>query len=164
MVACVPCFGGYCHGCGCEVLHLFEVEVERFGDDGEFCHIGCGTARMTADEVGYELLAQVMALACIVEDALEVVEESEGWFAHDGEDCIGSMLGCHLEASADMTSDEFFGILTVDAVDALITCVVKQEVVTYATTYKTFLYGFNCIYCMVYVEQLTMVGVEILAY
>ena len=46
MVACVPCFGRDGHGGGGEVLHLFELEVEVFGDDGEFCHVLGSASRM----------------------------------------------------------------------------------------------------------------------
>lgn len=31
-------FGGNRHGCGGEVLHLFKMKVQVFGDDGKFCH------------------------------------------------------------------------------------------------------------------------------
>lgn len=39
-----------------EVLHLLQLVVHLFGDSGKFGHIANGTARVTADEVGDELL------------------------------------------------------------------------------------------------------------
>lgn len=129
MESCVPCLGGDGHGGGGEVLHLFELEVEVFGQCGKFGHIfGCA-AGVGADEVGDDLLAEVMAEVDVVEDALEVVEETEGGFAHEGEHTVGSVFGCHFETTADVMGDEFFGVLAIDAVGAFIACVVEQEVV-----------------------------------
>ena len=39
------------------------------------------------------------------------------------------MFGCHFQTATDMLGDEFLSVLTVDAVDALVASVVKQEVV-----------------------------------
>lgn len=73
----VPGFGGDSHGCGGEVLHLLELEVETSGDDSEFCHVlGC-TAWVGGDEVGDELLVEMFLAVDAVEDAFEVVEELE---------------------------------------------------------------------------------------
>lgn len=39
VIACVPCLCGIGHRCRCEILYLFEMEVETFRDDRQFCHI-----------------------------------------------------------------------------------------------------------------------------
>ena len=44
--ACVPGLCGIGHGCRGKVLYLFQMEVELFGDDGEFCHIFLVAARV----------------------------------------------------------------------------------------------------------------------
>lgn len=128
----VPCLGRYRHGGGGEVLHLFELEVEIFGQCGEFCHVfGCA-ARMAANEVGDDLLTQVLAAVDVVEDALEVVEEFEGGFAHEFEHMVGGVFWCYFQTTADVAGDEFFCILAIDAVGALIACVMQQKVVAHA--------------------------------
>lgn len=129
MEACVPCLGGDGHGGGCEVLHLFELEVEVFGEDGEFGHVFGGAAGMGTDEIRDDLLMQVFATIDVVEDAFEVVEEFEGGFAHEGEHTVGGVFGGDFEATTDVFGDEFLGILTVDAVDAFVACVMEQEVI-----------------------------------
>ena len=83
MEACVPCFGGYGHGGRREVLHLFELEVEVFGQDCQFCHVFGGATGVGTDEVGDDLLAQVLAAVDVVEDAFEVVEKAERGLAHE---------------------------------------------------------------------------------
>ena len=75
------------------------------------------------------MLAQVLATIEFVEDALEVVEELERGFAHETEHTVGGVFGCHFQTATDMLGDEFLSVLTVDAVDALVASVVKQEVV-----------------------------------
>ena len=130
MKPCVPGLGGDGHGGGGEVLHLFELEVEVFGQRGEFCHVfGCA-ARVRTDEVGDDLLAQVLATVEFVEDALEVVEELEGGLAHEREHTVGSVFWRHFQTAADVFGDEFLCVLTIDAIDAFIACVVEQQVIT----------------------------------
>ncbi len=130
--SCVPCLGRDGHGGGSEVLHLFELEVEVFGQCGEFSHVFGSAARVAADEVGDDLLAQVLAAVDVVEDALEVVEEFEGGFAHEFEHMVGGVLWCNFQATTDVASDEFFCVLAIDAVNALVACVVQQKVVAHA--------------------------------
>lgn len=124
MDACVPCFGGYGHGSGCEILHLLELEVKVLGYHGKFCHVlGCASG-MGTDEVGDELLTEIVAMVDVVKDEFEVVEELEGGLAHEVEHTVGGVFGSDFEATADMAGDEFFGIFSVDAVDVFVACVV----------------------------------------
>lgn len=132
MDTCIPCLGGDGHGGGREVLHLLKLEVEALGEHGKFGHVfGCASG-MRADEVGDELLMEVMAAVHLIEDALEVVEELEGWLAHEVEHTLGGVFGGYLEAAAHMLGDEFLGVLPIDLVGALVTRVVEQEVVAHA--------------------------------
>lgn len=56
VVSRVPCFCADSHGSRGEILHLFKLKIQFFGDDGEVCHILCLTTGMTANEIGDELL------------------------------------------------------------------------------------------------------------
>ena len=82
VIACVPCFRGYGHRCRRKVLYLFQLEVEPLGDNGKFCHISLCAARMTADEVGDDLLVEVLFAIDTIEDAFEFVELLERRLAH----------------------------------------------------------------------------------
>ena len=113
----VPCFGGYGHRGGGEVLHLLQMEVQALGDDGQFGHVLGRTARMAADEVGDELLAQVQFLVEAVERLLELLELGERGLAHDVEHRFAGMLGGHLQASAHVTGYQLTGVLTGGTVD-----------------------------------------------
>ena len=57
MEARVPCFGGNGHGSRGKVLHLLQMEVQSFGDDGKFRHIFLLASGMAADEIRNKLLA-----------------------------------------------------------------------------------------------------------
>lgn len=129
MKPCVPCFGGDGHGGRGEVLHLFKLEIEVLGQCGKFCHVFRCTARVTADEVGDDLLTQILASVQFIEDVLEIIEEFERGFAHQVEHSIGSVFGCHFQTTTHMLGNEFFGVLTIDAVNTLITCVMEQKVI-----------------------------------
>ena len=83
MDACVPCFCGNRHGGRREVLYLFELEIEVFGQYCQLCHIFSGASWMGTDEIGDDLLTQMLLAVQIVEDALEVIEKLEGRFAHE---------------------------------------------------------------------------------
>ena len=50
------------------------MEIQPLGDDRQFRHVLFRTARMTADEVRDELLAQVQFPVQLVENPLEFVE------------------------------------------------------------------------------------------
>ena len=153
MKPCVPGLGGDGHGGGGEVLHLFELELEVFGQCGKLCHVFRSAAGVGTDEVGDDLLAQVLATVEFVEDAFEVVEEFEGGFAHEVEHTVGGVFGCHFEAPTDVFSDEFLGVLAIDAVDAWVARVVKEEVIADARADEALLDAWESIDCMVDVEE-----------
>ena len=161
MEAGVPSLGGDGHGRGGEVLHLLELEVEVFGQTGELGHVFGGAAGMGADEVGDDLLAQVVAAVDVVEDALEVVEELEGGLAHEGEHAVGGVFGRHFQTAADVAGDELLGVLAVDAVGALVAGVVHEEVVAHAGADEALLDAGHSVDGSVDVEQGGVVGVEI---
>ena len=120
VVARVPGLGGDGHRRGGEVLHLFEVEVETLGDDGEFRHILLLTTGVGGDEVGDDLLMESFFAVDAVEEALELVELLEGGFAHQVEHTVAGVLRRHLQASADVMADEFTGVFLCGTVGGLV--------------------------------------------
>ena len=120
VVARVPGLGGDGHRRGGEVLHLFEVEVEALGDDGEFRHVLLLTAWVGGDEVGDDLLMESFFAVDAVEETLELVELLEGGFAHQVEHAVAGVLRCHFQASADMMADEFAGVFLCGTVGGLV--------------------------------------------
>jgi len=110
VVACVPHLGGDGHGRGGEVLNLFEVEVQLFGDDSQLRHILLLTTWVGGDEVGDDLLVQVLFAIDTVEDALELIELLERGLAHQSEHTVAGMFRGHLQASADMAADQLTGV------------------------------------------------------
>ena len=107
---------------------------------------------------------EVVALVDGVEVALEIVEELEGWFAHEVEYTVRCVFGRNLEPSADMVGYEFFCVLSVDGVYLVIARVVQKEVVSDSRTYEAFLDAWYAVDGTVYVEQLAVVSVEVRAY
>ena len=71
------------HGRGGEILYLLKTVAEAFHLDGEVCHIAELAARVGADEVRNELVAE----ACLTTDGVELrlglEEEVERWLAHE---------------------------------------------------------------------------------
>ena len=110
VVARVPGLGGDGHRRGGEVLHLFEVEVEALGDDGELCHVLLLTAGVGGDEVGDDLLTEPFLAVDAVEESLELVELLEGGLAHEVEHAVAGVLWRHFQAPADVAGDEFAGV------------------------------------------------------
>lgn len=74
MISAIPCLGAYSHGCWCEILYLFKLEVETFSDYSQFSHVGLCAPWMTAYEVRNNLLAKVFLFVYLIKDALEIVE------------------------------------------------------------------------------------------
>lgn len=144
-------------------MHLLQLEIEVFCLYCQLCHVLCCASRMTADEVGDDLLTQILAPVDIVEDAFELMEELEGWLAHEVEHTVRGVFRSHLQTSADMLGDEFLCIFPVVLVDAFITRIVKQEVIAYTRTDETLLDARNGIDSTIDVKELGVVGVEILA-
>ena len=159
--ACVPGLCGHSHGRGREVLHLLEVEVEALGDDGELGHIGLFASRVGTDEIGDDLLAEVLFAVDAVEDALELFEELERGFAHVHEDAVGGVLGCHFQSAADVLADELAGVGPGGLVDLLVGAAVEQQVVAHAAANETLLDAGQGVNGVVDVEQGCVVGVEV---
>ena len=120
IVARVPGLCSDSHGRGGEVLHLFEMEVELFGKHGKFGHVFFQTAGVGGDEVRDDLLAEILLAIDAVEDTLEGVELLEGGLAHESEHTVAGVLGSHLQSSADVSADEFAGVLLSGSVDGLV--------------------------------------------
>ena len=157
----IPRLGGNGHGGGCEVLHLFQMEIKLLGQHGQFGHICFLTARVAADEVGDELLVQALLAVDTVEDALELIELLERWFAHESQHAVAGVLRGHLQASAHMAADEFTGVLLGSAVGGFVLAPVEQQVVAHTAADEALLDTCQGIDGMIDVEQLAVVGVEV---
>lgn len=96
VIPSVPCLGAHRHRCRCEVLHLFKVEIQAFGEHGQFSHILLMAAWMAADEVRNDLLFQILLTVDAVKNALEIIKLIEGRFSHQSQHLVAGMLGCHL--------------------------------------------------------------------
>ena len=161
VVARSPHGGGCGHGRRCEVLHLFEVEIEFLRGDGQLRHVLGAAARVGADEVGDELLAQAALAVDLVEASFEVVEQAERGLAHELEHAVGGVLRCYLEASADVARDEFACVVGCGAVEGFVLPVVEQQVVAHAASDEALLDIGQGIDSAIDVEQGTMVAVEV---
>ena len=152
VVACVPGLCGDGHWGGGEVLHLLEVEVELLGDDGELGHILLLATGMAADEVGDDLLAQVLLAVDAVEDALELVELLERGLAHESQHAFAGMFRGYLQAPRNVAADEFVGVLLCGTVALLVLAAMEQQVVTHTAADETPLDAWQCIDSVVDVE------------
>ena len=152
------------HGCGGEVLHLFQLVAHLTRQMGQLSHVALMTTRMAGDEIRDELLVETFLTIDAVEDALELTELLERGLTHQLEHTVGCMLGCHLQASADMTCDQFACILLSGLVRLLVLAAMQQQVVAHATAYKTLLDAWQGINSMVDVKKLRVVCIEIRAY
>ena len=76
-------------------MYLFEVEPEVADMVGKPGHVLFGTARMTADEVRDDLLAQSFPLTCAVENGLELMELFEGRLTHELQHMGFGVLRCN---------------------------------------------------------------------
>ena len=134
------------------------------GDDGQFGHVGLAAARVAGDEVGDDLLVEVFFAVDAVEEALECVELLERRLAHESQHMVGGMLWCHLQATADVSGDEFARVGLGSLVGVFVLAAMEQQVVAYATAYEAFLDAGQCIDGPVDVKQARMVGVQVRAY
>lgn len=163
MQTCIPSFRADGHRCRGEVLNLLETEIESFGYCREFRHVfGCASW-VAADEVWYNLLVEVFPVVYFVKYALESEELFERWFAHEFQNTVGSMFGCHLQTSAHMSAYQFTSVFPVVFVDRFIIGLVEQKVIAHSATYEALLYALYGIDTAVNVEQRPVVSVEVLA-
>ena len=84
MVSGVPCFRGYCHRSGGKVLHLFQMKIQPFGNNGKFRHIFFFASGMRGNKIRNQLLAQVFLFIDSVEYPFECFKLLERRFAHCG--------------------------------------------------------------------------------
>ena len=158
MKTCVPHLSAHRHGSGREILHLLQVEVQLLGDGSQFGHVGCRAARVRTDEIGDELLMEPLLGVDAVKDAFELVELLEGRLAHEHEHLVGGVLGSHFETPADMTADEFAGVLGGGLVAMLVGASVQEQVVAHATADETLLDLRQGINGLIHLEQGRVVG------
>ena len=164
VVAGVPHLGGNGQGGGREVLHLLQVKSQTASDGCQLLHVLLVTAGVAGDEVGDDLLVEVLLTADAVEDALELLELAEWWFAHVMEHPVAGMFGSHLQTSADMAGDELSGVFPGCSVGSLVLALVQQQVVAHTTADEALLNAGKGIDGMVDIEQLGVVGIEVGAY
>ncbi len=161
VIACIPCFGGIGHRRGCKVLYLLQMEVEMLGDDCQFSHILLTAAGVTADEVGNDLLAEVLFAVDAVKHPLELIELLERGLPHQIEHTVAGMLRGHLQTTADMTADELAGIFLSSTVGGLVLAAVDKQVVADAATDEAALDTGQTVDSMVNVEQTAVVGIKV---
>ena len=137
------------------------MEVEALGDDGQFGHILFMTAGMGGDEVGDDLLAQVLFAIDAVELALELVELLERGLAHEVEHAFGGMFRGNLQSARDVAHDQFAGVFLSRTISLFVLAAIKQQVVTHTTADKAALDARQRIDGMIDVEQSAMVGIEV---
>ena len=163
VVARVPHFGGDGHWRGREVLHLFEVEVHLLRQNGEFGHILGLTAWVRRNEIGNDLLAQVFLATDAVEQPFELLKLAERRLSHQVEHAVGRVFGCYFQSSADVSGDEFAGVLSGGLVALFVAGLVQQQVVAHTAANETFFDAWQRIDGAIDVEQGGMVCVEIRA-
>ena len=163
IVTCIPRLGSNSHRGGCEVLHLFEVEVQLLGDDCQFSHILFLASWMRGDEVGDDLLMKVLLAIDAIENALELIELLERGLAHQFQHAFAGVLWRHLQTSAHMVAYQLTGVFHSSLVASLILTAMQQQIVAHATPDKAFLDTLDGIDGMVDIQQFLMVGVEVWA-
>ena len=137
------------------------MEPQAAGDVGQLCHVLLMAAGVAADEIGYDLLVEVLLAADAVELPLELEELLERGLAHETEHTVAGMLGSHFQASADVAGDELAGVFLGGTVGGLVLAVVEQEVVAHAAADEAFLDAGQGIDGAVDVDEARVVGVEV---
>ena len=163
MQARIPRFGAHGHGCGREVLHLFEFEVEGFGLGCEGRHVFVVAAGVGADEVGDDLLIESVAAINVVEKFLELVEEFERGLSHELQHGVGSVFGSHLEASRHVVANQLFGIFLLSVVNGFISAAMQNEVVAHTASHEALFDAGQRVDGMVDGKEWPVVGVEVFA-
>ena len=99
MKACEIGFGRDGHRGGGEILHLLQAEVQFLGDGCEFGHVGLVAAGVGRNEVGNELLPQVVFHVHPVKQRLETLEQFKRGLAHEHQHIVAGVLGSDFEPS-----------------------------------------------------------------
>ena len=128
---------------------------------GQIGHISLAAAWVTGDEVGDDLLVEVFLATDAVEDALELVELLERWFAHQSQHAVGGVFRGNLQASADMSLDEFAGVFHGSLVRFLVLAAMQEQVVAHTTANETFLDAGQGVDSAIYLKQFRVVGIQI---
>ena len=137
------------------------MEVEVFGYHRKLCHVLWMATRVRTDEIRDYLLSKSFFFVYLVEDALELIEQFERWFAHELQHTVGGVLWCYLQSSADMFCDKLACVLTCCLVALLVFALVQQQVVTHTTSYEALLYLWKGVNGMIDVEKFAVVGDEV---
>ena len=161
VVACVPCLGRYGHRRGREVLHLLKVKVEALGLDRQLRHVFLGAAGVAADEVRYELLAQVALTVYAVEYASELFKLGERGLAHEFQHTVRGVLWSYFESAADVLADKLAGVFTGCLVGLFVLAAIEQQVISDAAAYEAFLNLGHGVNGVVDFEQARVVCVEV---
>ena len=154
VVARIEHFGGYRHRRRREVLHLFKFIAHLARETCQLSHISLTAAWMAGDEVGDNLLIEMLLAIDTVEDTLELVELLERWLAHQLQHMVTGMLGSHLQTSANMVFNEFAGIFHRSLVRFLVFAVMQQQIVAHTTADETLLDTRQGVYSPIYLQQL----------
>ena len=145
-------------------MHLFKFEVKALGYDRQFGHVFFRASWMTAYEIGYDLLAQILFPVNLVKNLLKLLELPERWLPHKLKHAIRSMFRRHFQPSAHMLTYQLTRIFACGVITFLVFAFVQQKVVAHSAAYKTFLYARKCVNRAVYVEQAAVVCVKIRTY
>ena len=164
MITCVPCFCSHSHRSRSEVLNLFQMEVKPFGYNSQFCHILGRTSGVTAYEVWYNLLAQVMLRIYAVEYLLESFKLLKRRFAHDVKHFVACVFRCYLQSSAHVFNYQLAGVFLSAFVYSLVFAFVQKQVVSHTAANKALFDSWKCIYGMIDVQQWSVVCIQIGAY
>lgn len=149
------------HGRGGEVLHLLEVEIQFLGEHGQLGHVFLMAAGVRRDEVGNELLAQLVTLVHTVEDGFETTELLKRRFAHNRQNRVAGVLGRHFEPARDVEANQLLVELGIHLVDGRVAGVVHRQVIAHSAADERFLHLGQGIHAVVNVEQGTVIGVEV---
>ena len=161
VIACVPHLGRYGHRRGGEVLHLLELEAQLAGDGGQLGHILLVTPWVRRDEVGDDLLVEMLLAADAVELALELEELLERRLAHEHQHAVAGVLRRHLQTAADVSADELARVLLGGSVGGLVLAVIEQQVVAYAAADEALLDAGQGVDGVIDIEQLLMVRIQV---
>ena len=119
---------------------------------------------MAGDEIGDDLLVEMLLAIDAVEDALEFVELLERGLAHEVEHTVAGVLWGNLQTAADVAGDEFACILAGSLVGCFVLAVIKQQVVAHAAADEALLDARQGIDGTVDIDQARVVGVEVRTY
>ncbi len=152
------------HGCRCEILHLLKVEIQLTRLNCQLGHVDFRAPGVRRNEVGNELLTQVLTLIQSVEYAFKIVEQRKRRLAHHIEHLVLGVLRGHFQSTAHMVAYQFLVISAVHGINAFVAGLVHRQVVAHTATNKRLLHLGQRIHSMIHVEQGRMVVVQVRAW